>query len=201
MPDHNILTGAELHEPKGVSTADSGTIYIADGAGSGEWKAGGGAVFGEMRVIQNAATQSLTIATDTTLNTPTDYVKVDSGIWTAGPLCPCGNVSFDETGSYLEVGVAGLYEVSFWSSFEIDTINTLTAFRFSLADSTSDLSQRKFMRLSGAAGDVGSISASGFAVLPVGAKVNLWVAVNKSVDLTPIEAGLTVILLNEGFTV
>lgn len=37
MANHNTLTGAELHEPKDVSTAVIGTNYVADGAGSGAW--------------------------------------------------------------------------------------------------------------------------------------------------------------------
>ena len=36
--EHSSLTGSALHEPKGVSTAGSGTIYLADGAGSGSWE-------------------------------------------------------------------------------------------------------------------------------------------------------------------
>lgn len=34
---HSTLTGADLHEPKGVASAASGTVYISDGAGSGSW--------------------------------------------------------------------------------------------------------------------------------------------------------------------
>lgn len=34
---HASLTGSNLHEPKGISSASSGTVYIADGAGSGAW--------------------------------------------------------------------------------------------------------------------------------------------------------------------
>lgn len=34
---HASLTGANLHEPKGVATASSGQIYVANGAGSGAW--------------------------------------------------------------------------------------------------------------------------------------------------------------------
>lgn len=39
MPNvaHSTLTGAELHEPKGVAAAASGQVYLADGAGSGTW--------------------------------------------------------------------------------------------------------------------------------------------------------------------
>jgi microcystin-dependent protein len=34
---HASLTGASLHEPKGVASAAANTVYAADGAGSGDW--------------------------------------------------------------------------------------------------------------------------------------------------------------------
>ena len=34
---HNIITDPDLHEPKGVSSASAGTIYKANGTGSGSW--------------------------------------------------------------------------------------------------------------------------------------------------------------------
>lgn len=37
MTLHKNLTGADLHEPKGVETATSGQAYIANGSGSGAW--------------------------------------------------------------------------------------------------------------------------------------------------------------------
>lgn len=37
MPLHSSMTDPELHEPKGVSTADSGEAYIANGLVSGSW--------------------------------------------------------------------------------------------------------------------------------------------------------------------
>lgn len=37
MPLHSDLTGAELHEPKGIETATDRQVYVADGAASGEW--------------------------------------------------------------------------------------------------------------------------------------------------------------------
>lgn len=39
MPDvaHASLTGANLHEPKGVAGASAGEVYVADGGGSGAW--------------------------------------------------------------------------------------------------------------------------------------------------------------------
>jgi hypothetical protein len=35
--EHNIITDPHIHEPKGVSTAAVDTVYVANGAGSGEW--------------------------------------------------------------------------------------------------------------------------------------------------------------------
>lgn len=37
MVDHASLTGAALHEPKGVATATAKTVYVANGSGSGSW--------------------------------------------------------------------------------------------------------------------------------------------------------------------
>lgn len=39
MAEHNTLTGASLHEPKGAATAAVGQIYVATGTGSGNWEA------------------------------------------------------------------------------------------------------------------------------------------------------------------
>lgn len=35
---HSSLTGAELHEPKGVASASDREVYVADGAASGAWE-------------------------------------------------------------------------------------------------------------------------------------------------------------------
>lgn len=37
MSLHKDMTGADLHEPKGVASATSGQVYQADGLGSGTW--------------------------------------------------------------------------------------------------------------------------------------------------------------------
>jgi hypothetical protein len=39
MAEHNTLTGASLHEPKGAATASVGQIYVATGTGTGVWQA------------------------------------------------------------------------------------------------------------------------------------------------------------------
>lgn len=34
---HSSLTGSDLHEPKGISSATTGQVYVANGSGSGAW--------------------------------------------------------------------------------------------------------------------------------------------------------------------
>lgn len=38
MSLHKDLTGADLHEPKGITGASSPAVYIANGSGSGTWR-------------------------------------------------------------------------------------------------------------------------------------------------------------------
>lgn len=38
MSAHKNLTGADLHEPKGIESAAAGEVYVADGSDSGEWQ-------------------------------------------------------------------------------------------------------------------------------------------------------------------
>jgi hypothetical protein len=35
--EHSVLTGSDLHEPKGVAAAAANRVYISNGAGSGSW--------------------------------------------------------------------------------------------------------------------------------------------------------------------
>lgn len=37
MTLHSALTDPELHEPKGISTAQQGEVYLSNGLGSGSW--------------------------------------------------------------------------------------------------------------------------------------------------------------------
>lgn len=36
---HSAITDPNIHEPKGAASASADTVYVADGAGSGDWQA------------------------------------------------------------------------------------------------------------------------------------------------------------------
>jgi hypothetical protein len=41
MAEHDSITDPDIHEPKGVSAAAAGAVYVADGIGSGSWQISG----------------------------------------------------------------------------------------------------------------------------------------------------------------
>ncbi len=57
MAQHNALTGADLHEPKGIAAQTAGKVYVSNGAGSGAWTANTGEVYPLIHVIKAATTQ------------------------------------------------------------------------------------------------------------------------------------------------
>lgn len=83
MADHASLTGAELHEPKGVATAAAGQVYIADGSGSGDWNVvsfdsvAAGTIIGHS-IVSTAATSSGTanIPADDSIPQSTEGLEV-----------------------------------------------------------------------------------------------------------------------------
>jgi hypothetical protein len=65
---HASLTGAQLHEPKGAASAALGTVYVADGAGSGSWSNVGTSAFTGM------------IADFPTIVPPSGWLELDGSI-------------------------------------------------------------------------------------------------------------------------
>ncbi len=61
MALHSALTDPELHEPKGVSTAQDGEAYIAAGLGSGSWTVPPYAISGVIDDVSTAATIYLAV--------------------------------------------------------------------------------------------------------------------------------------------
>lgn len=70
--EHSTLTTGELHEPKGIATANANTVYIANGAGSGSW-----------RLKPNGYCE-YSSPTGTTFTTPTSFTLINVGSATKG---------------------------------------------------------------------------------------------------------------------
>ena len=189
MPEHNTLTGADLHEPKGVATATAGQIYIADGAGSGTWLNNGWNTHGLMHIIGNSTAEVTPTAVDPTLATDSDYTKVITG-WTTGHV---EGITFNT--DELVVPVAGEYEIHGWANISIPANNQKVALKYAINDATPYSSQR-LIGTSAAAGDVINVSGASIVTLSASNTISLYIATDKVGDPTILEAGILVKLLD-----
>lgn len=191
MPEHKDLTGANLHEPKGVASASIGEIYVADGLGSGAWKKSAFSVHGEMIIAGNTTPEVTPTAADATLSTDTDYTKIITG-WTAGHL---DEITFNV--DELVIPVAGDYEIHAWADIQCPANNQRVGIKYAINDSTP-YSIRKLIGTSSAANDIINVAGAGaVAGLSTSDTISLYIATDKANDPIVLEAGILVRLLHE----
>jgi hypothetical protein len=179
---HVDIADPYRHEPKGISTATAGQIYVADGSASGVWTS---PIYGEL-VIQGNTTLNFTpIAADIT-----QFKKLTNTGWTAGSYSGVVVNTNDIT-----LTTAGTYEVSFWCNVVTSAADgTKYAIKYAL-DST--LSPHKLMFQKNSVGDdVLTASASGIVTATAGQVLSIHFASNVSFATFRVEdASLTVVKL------
>jgi hypothetical protein len=89
---HASLTDPELHEPKGVSTALAGQIYVADGGGSGDWVENSRIVGGYLTFSTSSPYAHSVTTSDTVLN-PTFTLSTNNGF--TGLSSPNARIRYD----------------------------------------------------------------------------------------------------------
>jgi len=221
--DHKAVTDAERHPPKGASTASASEFLAAKGADDTEFRAvqtnelgttGGaegdtvrvkadgtlefieetGTVHGYMGLANNSTVVAVTAAGDATLNTDSQYIKITNGssdLWDT--FTDEGVIITDD---YIQIEVAGDYEINYWASANSNVINTLIAIKFSTDDTNNNLSSQKVKRDYGGSNTFGVGAASGiFTSLSEGYKISLWIAADKNINYLAEDGGLSVKLL------
>ncbi len=164
MIEHANIPDAYLHEPKGVAGASSGQIYVADGASSGSWKSPLIAV-GQMGFSTNTTATLVAAASDATLATDGDYVKVTANLIGSS----LSGVSF--LTDKLVVVTAGIYSYSLTASV-VTAGASYTGIRIARAGSVGT---SKSVATT-AAGVITTLTLSGLITLSVADTVDIWVA-------------------------
>jgi len=183
---HKNIQEADLHEPKGISTATAGTIYVADGAGSGTWEEAPGRFFGELYITNNSTALTLAASSAAT--------KIDPGnAWDSGEYR--GFTLQPDDGNIVLSG-AGVHRVMFWCDFTTAAIAAGTSYTFKFAINGT-VSNRAITTVKTSNGvDRLQVSAFGFAeTLASGDVLSMYVAGNATSSGTQIvikEAGLLV---------
>lgn len=191
MAQHNTLTDPELHEPKGISVAPSGAVYIADGVGGGVWTvpSSHSVPYGGMNIVDNHSTViAVSAASDAFLDNDSDYIQVDAGLWVTNIT---SGVTFNT--NRLEINEDGIYFATAWGSFAVagGSANKNLAFKFSTDGTNGSLSPTKVFNTLDFGGDTQTVSSSGVVSLSAGDSMSLFVAAAQNVNLTMKEAGMS----------
>ena len=156
MPtQHSVITGSDLHEPKGIaaaaaekvyiangsgsgafgfmdpkgaSSAAAGKVYSADGSGSGTFEYPTGKLFAELHITGASTAQ--------TLAGGSAFARLDPGTaWTQGQVKNLATVATDGT---ITISVTGVYLCSFWASFDGAAIAAGTKYNFKFSKDGSE---------------------------------------------------------------
>lgn len=190
--EHDAIADGERHEPKGIASATSNQSYLADGAGSGAWSANLHTTHGDMIIANNATATAVTAATDATLNTDSDYVKITAG-WT---LAHGTGITFNV--DELVVPAAGDYYIAFWADVKVPTTNNFIGIKYAIND-TPPYSTRKIKAQSQTANDYINISGMGIVTsLTASDTISVYIAASKTDNLVVEEAGMVAFLIHPG---
>lgn len=186
---HSALTDPNLHEPKGVSTAANGKVYVADGAGSGSWKYIAGHAYGDMYITNNSTSQTLPAASAKAKLNPT-------GAWVANGN---QNVTIDATNGQITILQGGVYQLDFWIVFETAAISGGAAYNFHYAINGTAGTRKVYVKKPTNGVDTLNVSAVGYATLAANDIVSMYVGgdgTSSSTAITPKEAGFSILLVD-----
>ena len=186
---HRDITGDNIHEPKGASTALDGQVYRADGTGSGDWMFPAGHAYGELYIAGGVTSQTLPSSSNTAKLNPT-------GEWTTNGN---SNVTLDATNGQITVLQAGEYSLDFWICFTTASLASGTKYYFHYAVNGTPSARKVILQKHTSGVDILTVSASGFTALAANDVVSMYVGgdgTSSSTAITPLEAGLSLSLID-----
>jgi len=182
----------ERHEPKSISRAGLNQIYMADGAGSGSWKDTAMNTHGDMIITGSTTATVTSAASDATLATDSDYVKITAG-WS---LAHGDGVTLNT--DELVVSTAGDYFVSFWADVKIPKNNNFIGIKYAIND-TVPYATRKIISQSTTVNDYLNVAGMGIVVsLSANDTISMYIASTQADSLIVQEAGLVAMLIHPG---
>lgn len=186
---HSAITDPNIHEPKGVASAQAGQVYFADGSGSGDWMFPSGHAYGELYITNNSTSQNLAASSATAKLNPTSAWQTNGA----------ANVTQSAANGQMTVLKAGEYQLSFWVSFNTAAIASGAKYYFHYAVNGTASSRRMFIAKTTNGVETHHISATGLASLSENDVVSIYVggdATSSGTAITPVEAGLVITLID-----
>jgi len=187
---HNAIDDPDIHEPKGVSTATAGRVYISNGSGSGTWDYPPGKAHAEIYISGGTTTHTLAGASAYSLLNP-------SGEWTAS-----GNediLTVTPGNGIITLNQAGHYLVTFWINFTTTAIASGSAYNFKYAIDGSVGTRLSSVVKPTNGVDKLTLSSTGTVSVTANQTLSIFVGgdgTSSGQNITPTEAGLIALFLD-----
>ena len=185
---HSALTDPNIHEPKGITTALAGQVYIADGSNSGDWSFPAGHAYSEIYISEGVTTQTLAASSAKAILNPTAE-------WTSNGS---KNVTQTPASGTLTVLAAGEYALNFWITFTTAAIASGAKYRFYYSVNGTSGTRNVYCAKTTNGVETHSLSSSGIVALAVNDILSIHVAgdaTSSGTNITPVEAGFHVQLI------
>ena len=186
---HSAITDPNIHEPKGITTALNGQMYVADGGGSGDWKFTSGHAYGELYISNNSTAQTLAAASGTAVLNP-------ASAWQANGF---QNVTLTPASGTITLPQAGEYQLNFWAVFETASISSGAAYNFFYALNGTPGTRKVYAKKTSNGVDTLHVHATGFVAASANDIVSMFVGGDGTSSGTNIiikEAGLSALLID-----
>jgi hypothetical protein len=187
---HNAIDDPDIHEPKGVSTATAGRVYISNGSGSGTWAYPPAKPHAELYISGGTTAHTLAAASAFTLLNP-------SGEWTAS-----GNediLTVTPGSGIITLNQAGHYYISFWINFTTASIASGSSYYFKYALDGSVSSREVAVSKPTNGVDKIVISSTGLVNATANQVLSVYAGgdgTSSGTNFTPTEAGLVALFLD-----
>ena len=186
---HNALTDPNIHEPKGISTATEGKVYVSNGSGSGTWQLPSGHSHGELYITGGTVSQTLPAASGTAILNPTSA-------WSAGSS---HHMTLLPASGTLTITDGGLYQLSFYVIFTTAAIASGAQYNFHYAINGTH-STRKLYNVK-TTNNVDTIHVTGSGLVPLADNdiLSIYVggdATSSSTAIVVKEAGIQALLVD-----
>ena len=218
MPtQHNTITGADLHEPKGIAAAAAEKVYIANGSGSGAFgfmdpKGASSAAVGKIYSSDGSGSGTFEYptgklfaelhitgaSTAQTLAGGSAFARLDPGTaWTQGQVKNLATVATDGT---ITISVTGVYLCNFWASFDGAAIAAGTKYNFKFSKDGSEETRKTTVQKMTASAERLYVNFSNIINFSSGAALTVEVGgdgTSSGTAITVAEASLSAIRLTE----
>lgn len=186
---HSALTDPNIHEPKGIASASSGQVYVANGSGSGSWLTQPGHAYGELSISNGLTAFTLASASATSKLNPT-------GAWTSTIY---QNVTPSAANGQITITTTGVYKLDLWVIFNTASLASGTAYYFYYAVNGTPSTRTAYVKKTTNNVDCLHVSAAGLTSLTSGDVLSIYVsgdATSSGTNITVTEAGFTLFLID-----